>query len=149
MSGTSGSTPSSSATKLSPNTQLRWRGVGLLVVLGVEGAIGGQLSLAGSPYPPVYLWTHIVLAILLIGFGAHALILARRLSRASATGSAVFTFACILGATIAGTVFLLAGQNNAAFYAMEGLFGVAIVGAILLILLGSVRSSPSVPASTA
>jgi hypothetical protein len=120
----------------------------MLVLLIVEGALGGQLAIEGSPYPVGYLAAHIVLAILLVGFTGHAFRLALRLPKGSLKVAAAITFLTTLGATLAGTVFLLGGQATSAFDAMEGLFGVALIGAILLLVLGSVVTpTPSAPPS--
>ena len=127
------------------NTALRMRAVPMLVLLVVEGVLGGQLAIVGSPYPIGYLAAHIVLAVLLVGFTGHAFQLALRLPKGSLKVAAAVTFLTTLGATVAGTVFLLGGGATSAFDAMEGLFGVALVGAILLLVLGSVVTPPPSP----
>jgi hypothetical protein len=52
-----------------------------------------------------------------------------------------------LGATIAGTIFLLDGQGTGALYAMEGLAGLGILASIVMIVVGgdSGRQVPSTP----
>ena len=130
------------------DTAIRMRAIPMLVLLIVEGVLGGQLAIVGSPYPIGYLAAHIVLAILLVGFTAHAVRRALRLPKASLKVAATITFLTTLGATLAGTVFLLGGGAMSAFDAMEALFGVALIGAILLLVLGSVViPQPSAPAS--
>ena len=56
------------------------------------------------------------------------------------------TFIAALGATISGTVFLLGGQSNGALYGMEGLGGLALLGALLMIIFGSVKVGSTPPA---
>jgi hypothetical protein len=115
------------------------RAVPIFVLIVIEGYLGSQLSAAGSPYPASYLYAHIGLAILLVLFTGHVFGTSFRVPGAAARASAGITFLAAFGATIAGTVFLLGGGANSAFLAMEGLFGVALVGAILLVLFGRSR----------
>lgn len=128
--------------------RLRVRAIPILVLVFAEILVGNELALAGSPYPVGWLAAHVVLALLLIGFTGHALRIAVRLPSTPARVAAGLTFLSALGATIAGTVFLVAGQANSALYAMEGLAGIAILADLLLLVWGSV-AVPSGPSASA
>jgi len=99
------------------------------------------MELAGeSSYSTPLLVTHIAIALVLIGLTAHALRVAWRPlhRRWSTRGVTLLTFLSVLGATIAGFLFLFGGQNNAALVSMEGLGFVAIIGAILMFVWGTI-----------
>jgi len=121
------------------DTRIRVGAVAIFVLLLAELLLGNQLAVVGSPYPVGYLAAHIVLSILLIGFTAHVLVRSTRLPSRPAKVVAGLTFLSAVGATIGGTVFLLSGGGSNALYAMEGLGGLAVLGAILLIVFGSVE----------
>ncbi len=130
------------------NSNLRYRGVLLFVFVLVEILIGNQLALSnGPPYPIVYLVLHVLVAIGLVLGSGYALMIALRLPSRAAQGVAALTFVAALGATISGTVFLYGGQSNSALLGMEGFGGLALLGALLLIVFGSVPIAPSSPAA--
>ncbi len=132
---------------LGRDTSIRIRAVAIFVLLLAELLLGNQLAVVGTPYPVGYLATHIVLSILLIGLAAHVVVRSTRLPSGPAKAVAWLTFVSTLGATIGGTVFLVAGGSSIALYAMEGLGALAVLGAVLLIVWGSVRI-PSQPTTT-
>jgi hypothetical protein len=126
---------------------LRWRGVGLLVLVTIETLVGNELALAGSPYPWSWLAVHIVVGLLLIGFAGHTARMAFRRPRTVARVSATLAALGSLGAFVSGLLFLFAGQSNGALYGMEGLAGLVFLAAVLLIVFGSVAPPPT-PAAT-
>jgi hypothetical protein len=126
-----------------PQNALRVRAAVLLVLVILELLVGNQLALAGSPYPVPYLAGHVVLAILLVGLAAHSTILARRRAGAVAQVSGLLALLGSAGAGIAGTIFLWGGQANGALWGMEGLGVIALLGAILLLVFGSLRPASS------
>jgi hypothetical protein len=111
----------------------------------VEILVGNQLAEVGSPYPVGYLAAHVVLSVVLIAFTGHALMFAFRRPRTALRVSAAVTFVTTLGATLSGTVFLLAGQSPSALTGMEALGVIALLGSILLIVWGggSPEATPS------
>lgn len=129
------------------DTRIRTGAVAILVLLLAELLLGDLLAMVGSPYPVGYLAAHIALSILLVGLVAHVLVRSTRTPSRPARLAAGLTFVSTLGATLGGTVFLLGGGADAALYAMEGLGGIALLGAILLIVWGSVEipSTPTAP----
>jgi hypothetical protein len=130
------------------NSSLRYRAIGIFVLLILEILLGNQLAVVGSPYPWPYLAAHIVLSLLLLGFTAHVLLASVRLGGGvAARASAGLTFLSALLATVGGTAFLYAGGSQWALYLMEG-FGVfGLLAAILLMVWGSVPvRSPPAPA---
>jgi len=129
------------------DTKLRVRAIPILVLLLGEILLGNQLAVVGSPYPLGYLAAHVVLSILLVGFTAHVLLASLRLPRAATKFAAGFTFVATLGATLGGTAFLLGGGSLASLYAMEVLGGFALLGAILLIVWGSVTVTNQLPSA--
>jgi len=119
----------------------------VLVLVLVEILVGNQLALAGSPYPLAYLAGHIALAVIVSGFAAHVLLRAVRRRHAPVRAAAAITFVAAVGATLGGTWFLVGGMTNPALYAMEGLGGLALLGALLVIVWGGARPStaPTAP----
>lgn len=118
--------------------RLRWRGVAIFIFGIAEFLIGNELAVAGSPYPLIWLILHVLVALgLVIGAGG-TIWIALRLRSGTNLAIGTLTFLFALGATISGTVFLFAGQNNGALYAMELLGGLTILGGLLLIIFGSV-----------
>jgi hypothetical protein len=126
---------------------LRWRGVGLLVLVTIETLVGNELALAGSPYPWGWLAVHIVVGLLLIGLAGHTARMAFRRPSTGARVSATLAALGSLGAFVSGLLFLFAGQTKAALYGMEGLAGVVFLAALLLIVFGS-GALPPAPAAT-
>lgn len=107
--------------------------------LVIEAWLGSVLAGESGPYSRGYLGAHIGLAIALVLLTGWGLGVASRGRRAPVRGSAALTHLATLGATVSGLVFLFAGQASAALDGMEGLAGLAIVGAILLLVVGSVE----------
>lgn len=119
-----------------PRRTLRAWGVLLLVMFLLTIAVGGSLA-AESSYLPITLASHIGLAIATLGlavFGS-AVIAPSYSPRARAAVGAAGLGA--LGATLAGTIFLLDGQSNPALYAMEGFAIVGVLGSVLTIVFGA------------
>jgi hypothetical protein len=127
---------------------LRARAVPLLLLLLVEALLGNQLAVVGSPYPLGYLVAHVALAVLLVAFSTHVLVLARRLPGVPARTAAWVTFVSTIIATAGGTAFLFGGQSSAALYAMVAFAGVAILGAVLLLVWGSEKLTGTTPSRT-
>ncbi len=127
---------------------LRIWGILLLVMFLLTSAVGGSLALESS-YLVVTLASHIGLALTTLALGAYgAAVLARPYGpRPKAfVGLAALS---ALGGTLAGTVFLLFGQNPVALYAMEGFAGLGILSALLLMVFGGpsgLRATTSNPA---
>jgi len=124
---------------------LRLLAIGILVVLIGEVLIGN--TLAGGPWTTPLLALHIGVAFLLVILTGLALLLSFRSRGTKNKVTAAVVFLTALGATISGTIFLTAGQNVRALDAMEGLPVLTLIGAILLIVWGSVvvpaaRTSP-------
>lgn len=111
------------------------------ILLGLLGEIllGNSLASVGSPYPDSYLAAHVALGLFLVALTGWAFGLSVRLPSVRARAVAGVTHLSTLGAVVAGTVFLLAGQAQGALDAMEGLAVLAILGAILLLVVGSIQ----------
>jgi hypothetical protein len=126
---------------------LRVRGVALFVAVLIEILIGNELAIVGTPYPEWLIGLHVVVALLLVIFSAYATFLAFRAAGTGARASAVLAAVGSLGASIGGSVFLYNGSAPA-LTAMEGLGGLALLGALLLILLGGARPVSGTAAGT-
>ena len=101
----------------------------------LTSAVGGSLGLESS-YLPVTLASHIGLALVTLGVtGYAASAVGRRYRGPARTSSGLAGFAA-LGGTLAGTVYLVAGQTNYALYAMEGFAVLGIVAAIVMLVVG-------------
>lgn len=137
------SAPTSTGAPVGGN--LRLRGLILLILVLVEVIVGDLLARAGSPYPLAALVGHIVLAVLVSGAAVGALIAARRHRSALVRAGTVVAVVGGIGATLAGTWFLLGGMPDAALGAMEGLAGLTLVGAALLIVGGGPAAAPPSP----
>jgi hypothetical protein len=131
--------PSAPSTPPSPDAtagrSLRLWGVLVLVMFLLTSAVGGSLALEGS-YLLVTLTSHIGLALVTLAIAGYSASFVGRCYRASARASAGIAALAALGATIAGTAFLLGGQSNAALYAMEVFAGFGILAAIVMIVIG-------------
>jgi hypothetical protein len=114
---------------------LRAWGVLVLVFFLLTSAVGGSLGLESS-YLVVTLASHIGLAAVTLGLAGYATSFVGRSYKALPRGSAGLSALSALGATIAGTVFLVGGQGPAALYAMEGFAGVGILAGLLMIVAG-------------
>ena len=122
-------------TPTTPGHLLRLWGVVVLVLFLVTSVIGGSLAGENS-YLPVALAGHIGLAVVTLAVAGYATSVVGRRYRALPRASAGIAALAALGATIAGTIFLVGGQSNPALYAMEGFAGLGIVAAILMIVFG-------------
>jgi len=146
-----GSSPAATASRPEgslKDRRLRLRAVPIFILLIAEILVGNELALAGSPYPVSFLAAHIVIALLLIGVTAHAFRISIQLPKASARVAAGLTFLASFGATLSGTLFLLAGGSNAALNGMEAFGLIALLGDILLLVWGSVTvQAPTTPIS--
>jgi hypothetical protein len=129
------SSTSSSATPAVPGPSLRVWGILVLVFFLLSSAVGGSLALESS-YLPVTLASHIGLALVTLGLAGYATSFTGRSYKAMPRGFAGLSALSALGATIAGTIFLVGGQSTAALYAMEGFAGIGIVSAVLMIVFG-------------
>jgi hypothetical protein len=138
---------SSSRSPPTRDSRLRYHAIPFLVLVLAEILVGNQLALAGSPYPVGYLAAHIGLSILLIALGAYLVVIAYRLHRALAWIPSWLSLVSVVIATLSGTDFLVGSGAQSALYAMEGFGGLALLGAILLVILGSftVPSQSSAP----
>jgi len=127
---------------------LRVRGVAVFVGFIVVSLLGNSLAFESGGYNVAYLAAHIGVALLLVAFSGHAAVLAARSYRGVSQAVAALTLLAAIGATIAGTVFLLGGQRNGPLYAMEGLAVLGLLGAILMIVWGGAGSlrQPAAPA---
>lgn len=123
---------------------LRFWGVLTLVMFLLSSAVGGSLALESS-YLSVTLASHIGLALVTLGIAGYAASFVGRYYRPPARASAGLAALTALGATIAGTVFLLDGQSNSALYAMEGFAVVGILASIVMVVVGepSGRHAPT------
>ena len=119
----------------STGPSLRAFGLVVLVMFVLTSAVGGSLALESS-YLPVTLASHIGLALVTLGVAGYAASAVGRVYRALPRVAAGLAALCALGATVAGTVFLVGGQTNAALYAMEGLAGVGVLASIVMMVAG-------------
>jgi hypothetical protein len=101
----------------------------------LTSAVGGSLA-SESSYLAVTLASHIGLALVTLGIAGYATSFVGRSYRALPRASAGVAALAALGATIAGTIFLLDGQGNPALYAMEALAVVGIVASLAMIVVG-------------
>jgi hypothetical protein len=129
---TEATSPSSGATFAG---SLRAWGVLEFVMFILTSAVGGSLALESS-YLPVTLASHIGLALVTLGIAAYATSYVGRSYRALPRAFAGIGALAALGATAAGTIFLLDGQGNPALYAMEGFAVLGIVAAIVMMVIG-------------
>lgn len=129
--------PSAPAPKVSEQrgTPLRYWGLLIFVFFLLTSAVGGSLALESS-YLVVTLASHIGLALATLALAGFAASTLGRSYRTVPRASAALAALSALGATIAGTVFLLGGQSTAALYAMEGFAGLGLLSSLLMILFG-------------
>lgn len=124
-----------SGTDTTGGRSLRSWGVLVLAMFLLTSAVGGSLA-SESSYLAVTLASHIGLALVTLGIAGYATSFVGRSYRALPRASAGVAALAALGATIAGTIFLLDGQGNPALYAMEGLAVVGIVASLAMIVVG-------------
>ncbi len=125
--------------------QILVRLLGLLLLAGVigEGMLGSSLMVVPS-YPPVTLYTHIFVALLLVALSTVTLAISLRSGRLSLRITAGIGLAGCVGATLAGGVFLWGGKSHVAFSFMEYLTGLIFLVGIVLLVVGAV-SKPIEP----
>jgi hypothetical protein len=126
-----------------PGSSLRVWGVLVLVFFLLTSAVGGSLALE-STYLAITLASHIGLALVTLGIAGYATSFVGRSYKAMPRGFAGLSALSALGATIAGTIFLVGGQSTGALDAMEGFAGIGILAALLMIILGG-QSGKRVP----
>jgi hypothetical protein len=134
------------STGVTAGPSLRFWGVLVFVMFLLTSAIGGSLAMESS-YLVVTLTSHIGLALVTLGIAGYATSFVGRSYRALPRAFAGIAAISALGATLAGTVFLLGGGSNSALYAMEGFAGLGILAAIVMIVVGG-PSGKRVPAGT-
>jgi len=125
---------------------LRFWGALAFVMFILTSAVGGSLALESS-YLPVTLASHIGLALVTLGIAGYATSVVGRRYKAVPRASAGIAALSALGATVAGTVFLVGGQSDASLYAMEGFAVIGIVAGIVMMALGG-ASGKRAPAET-
>lgn len=118
-----------------PGPSLRAWGALVLVFFVLTSVVGGSLALESS-YLAVTLASHIGLALVTLGLAGYATSFAGRSYRSGPRASAGIGALSALGATIAGTIFLVGGQSSATLTAMEGFAILGILAGILMIVLG-------------
>ena len=129
------SSTSSSATAAVPGPSLRRWGILVLVFFLLSSAVGGSLALESS-YLLVTLASHIGLALVTLGLAGYATSFVGRSYKSMPRGFAGLSALSALGATIAGTIFLVGGQSAATLDVMEGFAGIGILAALLMIVFG-------------
>ncbi|HTT72813.1 MAG TPA: hypothetical protein VMG99_01495 [Thermoplasmata archaeon] len=145
MASTNPAPPANPAPEVSSTGgSLRLWGVLLLVLFLVTSTVGGSLALESS-YLFVTLASHIGLALVTLGVSVYAVAFVGRAYRAVPQGFAGLAALSALGATIAGTVFLVGGQSNGALYAMEGLAGIGILASLVVIVVGGASGKIAPP----
>jgi hypothetical protein len=127
-------------------SSLRYWGVLVFVLFFLTSAVGGSLALESS-YVLVTLASHIGLALVTLLAAGYATSFVGRYYRAAPRASAGLAALAALGATIAGTIFLVGGQSNSALFAMEGLAAVGILASIMMVIFGG-ASGRRTPASS-
>ncbi len=138
--------PAPSANLPSDGLSLRVWGVVLLVMFLLTSTVGGSLA-SESRYVAATLASHIGLALVTVGIGGYATSVVGRRYRVLPRVLTGVTALAALGATIAGSIFLLGGQSDPALYAMEGLAGLGILASLLMIVFGgpSGKRAPATP----
>ena len=128
---TGGQGPHASSSRVS----LRLLGILLLVMFLVTSVVGGSLALESS-YVLVTLASHIGLALVTLGLAGYATSFVGRSYKAMPRGFAGVCAVSALGATIAGTIFLLDGQSTGALSAMEAFAVIGILAALVMVAFG-------------
>ena len=123
------------ATAAATGRSLRVWGILILMLFLVTSTLGGSLAIESS-YLPATLAGHIGLALVTLGFAGYVTSFAGRSYKVLPRASAGVSALSAIGATIAGTTFLVAGQLPAALYAMEGFAALGILSAVLMIAFG-------------
>jgi len=139
-----------SPTELAPlrDRRLRILAIPILALIFAEALFGSSLASEGSSYSPEYLAAHVGVAAVLCALALFSVIYAFLRFGWRTRTAAGLTAVAVVGATLAGTVFYFGGQSGAALNGMESLTGVALIGAILLILWGSAPAKiPATPSA--
>ena len=119
----------------SSGLSLRIWGILVLVMFLLTSTVGGSLALESS-YLPLTLASHIGLALVTVGIAGYVTSFVGRSYRATQRAAAGVAAVAALGATVAGTIFLVGGQSDGALYAMEGLAGLGIIAALVMVAIG-------------
>jgi hypothetical protein len=135
-------------TSVAPGPSLRTWGILVLVFFVLTSAVGGSLA-SESSYLAVTLASHIGLAVVTLGLAAYGASFLGRYYKAIPRGFAGLSALSALGATIAGTIFLVRGQNPIALYSMEGFAVLGILACLLLIVFAGEPGKRQHPAPVA
>jgi hypothetical protein len=139
-------TPTPPSTGVIAGLSLRvWGGL-VFVMFILTSTVGGSLALESS-YLLVTLASHIGLALVTLALAGYTASFVGRSYRTVPRAFAGIAALAALGATIAGTAFLLGGQSNSALYAMEGFAGLGLLAALLMMVFGG-PSGKRAPAGT-
>ncbi len=127
---------------------LRILGGLVFVMFLLTSVVGGSLALE-STYLVVTLASHIGLALVTLAVAGYTASVVGRRYRTLPRVSAGLGALSALGATLAGTAFLLGGQSPVALNAMAGLAGLGLLTGLLMIVFGgpSGRIAPGPAAS--
>ncbi len=135
MAASASSAPPSPTTGTESGRSLRFWGCLVLLFFLLTSAVGGSLSLE-SHYLIVTLASHIGLAVVTLVLAGYATSFVGRSYTAVPRAGAALSALAALGATIAGTVFLVAGHSEGALDAMEGLAGIGLLAALVMVVFG-------------
>ena len=130
--GTPPTPPGATARRLS----LRMLAIPLFILIIIESLIGSELAFE-STYATWVLALHIVVALMLIGLSGRALWVALGYPTSAPRIVAGLNLAASVGATAAGTAFLLGNQNPDALAAMEGFAGLIVLCSLIVLAWGS------------
>lgn len=115
-----------------------------LILWAIDIASGSTLTserTANTSYSSSILAVHIAVGLLIVAITAVSVIVSLRLPGSRHRVAAGLSLGSILGANIAGAVYLYSGKNSTASIAMSGLDGIFLIAIILLIVWGSVAKS--------
>lgn len=130
------STPASAASTLATTGHpLRYWGVLVFVMFLLTSAVGGSLALEGS-YLLVTLVSHIGLAVVTLIVAGFASSFVGRFYQPLPRAAAGIAALAALGATLAGTAYLLSGNGVYPLDAMEGFAVIGLVAAIVMTAVG-------------
>jgi len=122
---------------------VRTLGLAVLVLVIAEIALGAVLD--SVTYTNLLVGVHVTIALLLVVVTAGATVVAFRAGAPRPRVAGAVSLVSALGATAAGTVYLLGSQSLAALDAMAGLALPLLIGGILMIVWGT-ATRPSAPA---
>lgn len=115
---------------------LRLLAIPLLILIIIESLIGSELAFE-STYSTWVLALHIIVALMLIGLSGRALWVAMGYPPSAPRIVAGLNLVASVGATAAGTVFLLGNQNPSTLVAMEAFAGLIVLCALVFLVWGS------------